>query len=63
MTNRIEAKPVVCKRCGHSDCAWVQSKAGKFYLVEGGLVHPDLKGTAKLVYSPFQFHKCLRPVT
>jgi hypothetical protein len=57
--NRVEVKPTTCSRCGHNDVAWVQgTKSGKWYLVEGGLVDPDLKSEGKLVYSRFQFHKC-----
>jgi hypothetical protein len=26
--------------------------------VEGGLCHPDLRGTGRLVFSRFKFHKC-----
>lgn len=59
LRNQIESKQVTCKRCGHNDCAWAQSaKTGKFYLVEGGLVHPDLKAEGKLVFSRLNFHKC-----
>jgi hypothetical protein len=56
---RVEAPPTICRRCGSNDVAWVQSKKGKFYLVEKGFVDPSLKSQGLLVWNKTTFHKCV----
>lgn len=48
-------KTATCKRCGSTNCVWVQNKAGKWYLVEhSGLGTPDLG----FYYVKTNFHRC-----
>jgi len=50
------AKEVTCNRCGKDDCAWMQNKAGKWYLVDG--VYTTDGGTT-LIASKVAYHKCI----
>lgn len=49
-------KLATCKRCGDSQCAWLQNKAGKWYLASAYIV----AGThgEELVASKAGYHKC-----
>ena len=58
----IEAKPIKCKRCGCDDVAWAKSKKGKWYLVEGGYCHPDLRETGLLMFNKTKYHNCKKNI-
>ena len=45
-------KTAKCKRCGSEQVAWIQSKAGKWYLAEAYFVDGQIEAAR------FGFHKC-----
>jgi hypothetical protein len=49
-------KLATCKRCGDSQCAWLQNKQGKWYLVSAYVV-ADTHGT-QFQAAKMGYHKC-----
>jgi hypothetical protein len=57
MSNMVPvSKLTTCKKCGDSQCAWLQNKEGKWYLVAAYVV-AGTKGTA-FAAAKFGYHKC-----